>query len=274
MTERHAGRRVIITGAAGVYGTWFSEAFAREGSHLLLSDAQREPLLKLADRLRGQGARVDVHVADLTDSVEIDSLNAASEDLWGTPDILVNNAGIYPRGWLLTMNRSEFEQILAVNLLAPFQLTQAVARQMIDHNVHGCVVNISSQAAVATQPGGGPYSTSKAALEVFTRACALELAPYDIRVNAVSPGFAPGSTVSTLDDGYTARMIATIPLGRVAGPHDVSEAVLFLCSDKASFITGATLAVDGGRSAGTFRAGGPSDPKAGVAPGQRTGNVT
>lgn len=246
--------RVVVTGAAGIFGEWIAEAFAREGADLLLTDMRAEPLQQLADRLTGHGARVETQAADLTEPVEIDALAATVASTWGSPDVLVNNAGIYPRGWLLDMTRAHFENILSVNLLAPFQLTQAMARLMIDHGVHGSIVNITSGAAGSTQPGGGPYSTSKAALAMYTRACALELAPYDIRVNAVSPGFAPGSEVSALDEAHIAGMTESIPLGRTSGPKDAPEAVLFLCSEKASFITGTTITVDGGRTAGTFHA--------------------
>ncbi|HEX6443966.1 MAG TPA: glucose 1-dehydrogenase [Streptosporangiales bacterium] len=254
MTDEQDARRVVLTGAAGVFGTWMAEAFAREGAHLLLTDVRADPLRRLADRLSDAGARVEARVADLTDPADLDALAAASAELWGSPDVLVNNAGIYPRGWLLDMTRDHFERILAVNLLAPFQLTQALARQMIEHGVRGSVVNMSSGAAVSTQPGGGPYSTSKAALAMFTRSCALELAPYGIRVNAVAPGFAPGSEVSLLDDDHVGSMTRSIPLGRTSGPDDAPEAVLFLCSPQASFITGTTLTVDGGRTAGSFNA--------------------
>lgn len=254
MTDEHDAKRVVLTGAAGVFGTWIAEAFAREGAHLLLTDARREPLRRLAERLTGAGARVETRVADLTDPADLDAFAAAAAELWGSPDVLVNNAGIYPRGWLLDMTRADFEHILAVNLLAPFQLTQAVARQMIEHGVRGSIVNMSSGAAVSTQPGGGPYSTSKAALSMFTRASALELAPYGIRVNAIAPGFAPGSEVSVLDDDHIGSMTRSIPLGRTSGPHDAPGAVLFLCSENASFITGTTLTVDGGRTAGSFDA--------------------
>lgn len=247
-------QRVLITGAAGVFGTWISEAFARQGARLLLSDARPEPLQRLADRLAGEGAEVTTHRADLEREEQIAGLADACGSLWGTADVLVNNAGVYPRGRMLRISRAEFERIIAINLFAPFQLSQAIAGQMVEHAVHGSIVNISSGAALSTRPGGGPYSTSKAALAMLTRAFALELAPASIRVNAVAPGFAPGSEVSALDATYVEKMTRTIPLGRTSGPRDAPEAVLFLCSEQASFITGATITVDGGRTAGTFDA--------------------
>ena len=113
--------------------------------------------------------------------------------------------------------------------------------------------------------GSVPYSTSKTALERLTAGLALELAPHRIRVNAVSPGFAPGSTVSPLSPAYVDAMLTRIPLGRASGPDDAPNAILFLCSARASFITGATLAVDGGNSLGTV------DPTTGSAGGPPAG---
>lgn len=254
MPETHQGQRVVVTGAAGVFGEWISSAFARAGAELLLTDGRAEPLERVAGRLADEGVTVTAQVADLTDPTDIEALITSYGERWGSPDVLVNNAGIYPRGWLLQMTRGDLQHMLDVNLVAPFQLTQAVARQMIEHEVAGSVVNVTSGAAHSTQPGGGPYSTSKAALAMFTRASALELAPYGIRVNAVSPGFAPGSEVSHLDEGHIEGMTRSIPLGRTSGPYDAPEAVLFLCSERASFMTGSTITVDGGRTAGTFDA--------------------
>ena len=141
---------------------------------------------------------------------------------------------------------------VSLSTTAPFILTRDLARLLVAAGDGGAIVNISSTAAETTSVGSGHYSASKAGMAMITRAFALELAPHKIRVNAVTPGFAPGSVVSPLSDEYARRMIESIPLGRASGPHDASEAVLFLCSERASFITGTTLHVEGGRSAGTF----------------------
>jgi 3-oxoacyl-[acyl-carrier protein] reductase len=130
-----------------------------------------------------------------------------------------------------------------------------MAKLMIAARRKGSVVNISSGASRQMRSGSVPYCTSKTALERLTKGLALELAPYGIRVNAVEPGFAPGSIVSRLSAEYVSRMMARIPLGRTSGPGDAPEAVAYLCSDKASFITGAVLTVDGGNSIGAFEPG-------------------
>ena len=248
-----AGARVLITGAAGVHGAWLAEAFARQGARLLLVDLRAAELRALAQRLAPAAADVIEHAADLADRTALAALVDVVRERWGALDILVNNAGAYPREALLDLPTERWDRVLAINLTAPFILTRDLAALMIAAGVRGAIVNIGSGAAEGTSVGAGHYSASKAGLAMLTRAFALELAPHGIRVNAVSPGFAPGSAVSPLSDDYVRKMVETIPLGRTSGPHDASEAVLFLCSASASFITGTTLAVDGGRTAGTFR---------------------
>lgn len=248
-----ARKRVIVTGAAGLLGGWISEAFARENARLLLTDSRDAPLQACADRLREMGTDVITQTADLTDEVDIDALANLSADHWGSPDVLINNAGVYPGGWLMEASRADVERMSTINVMAPFQLTQSLAKQMISHQVHGSIVNVSSSAALSARPGFGPYSMSKAALAMMTRVFALELGPANIRVNSIDPGFAPGGEFSSVDDSHAKLMRESIPLGRTSGAHDAPEAILFLCSDRASFITGTTVTVDGGRMAGTFR---------------------
>jgi 3-oxoacyl-[acyl-carrier protein] reductase len=246
-------KRVVITGAAGIFGTWIAEAFARHGARICITDVRAEKLRALAKNPAFNEIELLTVHADLMLPDSIKMLSAEIEKKWGTADILVNNAGLYPRRTLLDASQSDWDEIITVNLTAPFLLTQTIAKQMISENVKGSIINISSGAAVGVKIGGAIYSTSKAALAMLTRGWALELAPYGIRVNSVAPGFAPGSEVSLLSDDYISQMIATIPIGRTSGPSDAPEAILFLCSSKASFITGALLNVDGGRVAGTYK---------------------
>ena len=171
---------------------------------------------------------------------------------WGAPDIVVNNAGIYTRFDLLTMDVADWDRVFGVNLRAPFLISREMAKLMIAEKVKGSIVNISSGAARRMRNGSVPYCTSKTAIERLSKGLALELAPYGIRVNVVEPGFAPGSEVSALTDDYVEKMRKGIPLGRTSGPEDAPAAIAYLCSEKASFITGAVLSVDGGNSIGTF----------------------
>jgi 3-oxoacyl-[acyl-carrier protein] reductase len=254
MPEYNTGRRVVVTGAAGVYGTWIAEAFAAEGARLLLVDFREAPLAALAGSLKKSAAQVLTFVCDLRDPAAAEAIAGLVREQWKSPDILVNNAGVYPHKPTMELTLEDWNAVMELNVTAPFLLIQALAGLMIEQGVRGSVVNMSSGAANTTRPGSVHYSTSKAALSMLTRGYALELAPHGIRVNAISPGFAPGSEVSHLNDEYVAMMTKSIPIGRTSGPGDSSQAVLFLCSEAASYITGTTLVCDGGRAAGTFGA--------------------
>jgi 3-oxoacyl-[acyl-carrier protein] reductase len=233
-----SGKKVIVTGAAGIHGGWIAAAFAREGARLCLSDLRP---IDMPAELQ--------HRTDLTDEASILDLAALVQAHWGAPDIVVNNAGVYPRDChLLTLPAGEWDRIFGVNLRAPFLLGREMAKLMIAAGTPGSIVNIGSGAARRMSQGSVPYCTSKTALERLTSGLALELAPHRIRVNVVEPGFAPGSEVSTLGAEYVQAMTARIPLGRTSGPDDASQAVLYVCSERASFVTGAVISVDGGNS--------------------------
>ena len=249
---RFRDRKVVVTGACGVFGTWIAEAFAREGATLCLSDMRGDDVAALAARL---GPGTLSHATELMDDSSMLGLVRMVEERWGAPDVLVNNAGVYPRGLMLDIPFAEWDRIMGVNLRAPFVLTREMARLMIARGTKGSVVNISSGAARRMRNGSAPYCISKTALERLSKGMALELAEHGIRVNTVEPGFAPGSKVNPLSDAYVAKMARGIPLQRTSGPGDAPEAVLFLCSDQAGFVTGATLSVDGGNSIGTFEPG-------------------
>ncbi|MDR1977156.1 MAG: SDR family oxidoreductase [Synergistaceae bacterium] len=264
-TSEFRNKRVVITGAAGIFGIWIAEAFAAHGSRLCLTDIRDEKLTEVANRASFKDIDLLVCPADLTKPDSIAELCASIEKEYATPDILINNAGLYTRHKLLDMTLADWEKMMAVNLTSTFLLTQAGAKMMIHEHVEGSIINISSGAAVGVSVGGGAYSTSKAALAMLTRAWALELAPHGIRINSVAPGFAPGSEVSGLPEEHVKNMLNSIPLERTSGPNDASEAILFLCSSKASFITGTTLSVDGGRTAGTYKKAPKTSPLRGEA---------
>jgi 3-oxoacyl-[acyl-carrier protein] reductase len=253
-TPRFTDKRVVITGAAGIYGGWIAAAFAAEGALLCLSDLRRDKLEAAVDRLGLDRARTLLHTTDLTDGASIRDLAACVAAAWQAPDIVINNAGVYPRtGILLNLDDAEFDRIMRVNVRAPFIVTKEMARLMIGQGVHGAFVNIGSGAARQMPTGSVTYCMSKTALERLSKGQALELAPHKIRVNVVEPGFAPGSDFSYLPPDYVERMTARIPLGRNSGPDDTPQMVLFLCSDHASYVTGAVVSVDGGNSIGTYQ---------------------
>ena len=248
------GKRVIVTGAAGIYGGWIAAAFAAEGAHLCLTDMRRDKLDAVAAKLGLDPATTLLEGCDLTDAVSIEAFAGRIAAQWGAPDVLINNAGVYPRtGVLIDLADAEFDRIMSVNVRAPFLMVKHMARLMVADHVAGAIVNIGSGAARQMPTGSVTYCMSKTALERLSKGQALELAPYKIRVNVVEPGFAPGSDFSYLPPEYVERMTARIPLGRNSGPDDTAQMVVYLCSPSASYITGAVISVDGGNSIGTYQ---------------------
>ncbi|MFE8150208.1 SDR family NAD(P)-dependent oxidoreductase [Brenneria goodwinii] len=251
-----ANKKVVITGAAGIFGRWIAAWFAREGAQLCLSDNRAEALQATVEQLGLDAATTLLHTTELTDNDSLLDLAAHVRQAWGAPDILINNAGIYTRFGLLEMDLADWDRVFDVNLRAPFVLMREMAQLMIGVGKQGCIVNISSGAARKMNQNSVPYCTSKSALERLSKGFALELAEYGIRVNVVEPGFAPGSEVSLLSGDYIKNMLARIPLGRASGPEDAPAAIGYLC--RASFITGAVLSVDGGNSIGTYQRPSPA----------------
>ncbi len=250
-----SGKRVVVTGACGVHGSWIAAAFAREGATLCLTDRREKEVHALVDRLKLPRATTLVHATELTDEASIIDCAKLVESHWGAADVVVNNAGVYPRGLLLELASGEWDRVMDINVRAVFLMTREFAKLMIAKKVRGNFVTISSGAARGMRNGSVPYCTSKTAVERLSKGFALELAEHGIRVNVVEPGFAAGSEVSPLTPTYVERMMKKIPLGRASGPHDTSNALLYLCSDQAAFVTGAVLSVDGGNSIGTFEPG-------------------
>jgi 3-oxoacyl-[acyl-carrier protein] reductase len=167
-------------------------------------------------------------------------------------DVLVNSAGIYPATPYLELDARTWDSVLNLNTRAPMLATVALAQRAVEAGRPANVVNISSGAALRARPGAAPYSTSKAALEMATRASALELGQYGIRVNAVAPGFVTvNSSVNPVTEEYAAAVSGN-PLGRRGEPDDIARAVVWLSGDEAAWITGETLRVDGGSATGAM----------------------
>jgi 3-oxoacyl-[acyl-carrier protein] reductase len=248
------GKRVVVTGAAGIYGGWIAAAFAREVATLCLSDMRGDLLPAVVQKLGLDPATTLTHATQLESVESIRELAALVERAWGCPDIIVNNAGVYPRtGVLINLEPAEYDRIMNVNVRAPFLVVQSMSRLMVAQGVAGAIVNIGSGAARQMPTGSVTYCMSKTALERLSKGQALELAPHKIRVNVVEPGFAPGSDFSYLPPDYVDRMTARIPLGRNSEPGDAAGMVMYLCSQSASYITGAVVSCDGGNSIGTFQ---------------------
>jgi NAD(P)-dependent dehydrogenase (short-subunit alcohol dehydrogenase family) len=246
-------KRILVTGAAAGIGLAIARGLVSAGAEVAMCDRDSEALERACEEL--DGARG--YVADLLDDAQIASLvkNVVGDGpLYG----LVNCAGVYPVTPFLELSVAEWDQVLGLNLRAPFLLTQAVARALVAAGASGAVVNISSSASVIARPGVAHYAASKAALNQLTKVLATELAPHDIRVNAVLPGVIETERVlaTTRDAAGQAELkakTARIPLERLGRPDEVVPLVVFLLSDAGSYCTGGLYPVDGGYTLGLSR---------------------
>lgn len=257
MPARWEDRTAVITGAASGIGRESSLALSRAGARVVLVDQDRDEVEKTRSLVRSGKAHI-VEV-DLLETGTENTIVDESVEEFGGVDILVNCAGIFPTRAALDMSAKEWDGVLNLNLRTPFLLSQAVARQMVSAGQPGSIMNIASTAGTVARPGAAHYCASKAALIMLTKVLAIEWAEHDIRVNAVAPGLVETPGVKSLltteeDNDEHQQKLAKIPMSRPGEAREIADAVVFLASDASSFVTGHTLFVDGGYSAGhTFR---------------------
>lgn len=234
------GKTVLVTGASGNIGQGIARRLAEAGAHIVAHYHQDEAAARqLVDRL-GSG---DVVRANLSDEAEVDEVFAH----W-RPDCVVNNAGTQPVQSLADMSIEDWRRMQASNVDSAFLVTQRAAARWHGAGQAGAIVNIASIEASDPAIGHAHYASSKAALVMFTRAAALEYGADGIRINAVSPGLIDNGRLNSEWPEGVSRWLSKVPLGRVGTPNDVADAVLFLLSPAASWITGVNLVVDGGMS--------------------------
>ncbi len=236
------GKRALITGASGGIGAAIARALHSQGAHVALSGTRQEALAGLAAAL---GSNAHVCPADLREPQAADALVAAAEVAMGPLDILVNNAGFTRDMLALRMKDEDWQAVLDVDLTAPFRLSRAVLKGMVRRR-SGRIIAISSVVGSIGNPGQANYAAAKAGLMGMTKALAKEVGSRSITVNLVAPGFIETAMTSNLGDELKKRMIDGIPAGRMGQPEDVAAAVVYLASDEAAWVTGATLHVNGG----------------------------
>jgi glucose 1-dehydrogenase len=243
MLKRLQDRSAIVTGAARGIGRAIVERLVAEGANVLMCDIDEATLRQSAQELAQPYLQVDVaRVAEVGRMIE------AAIERFGALDILVNNAGITHEADLLTLEEADFDRVMAVNLKSILFATQAAARHMIPRK-RGAIVNVSSVAAVLAHPMQIPYVVSKAAVKQATNVTAIALAPHNVRVNAVGPGTIESEMSRSVlaGDAVQAMVRSRTPLGRFGKPEEIAATVAFLASDDASYITGQTVYVEGGR---------------------------
>jgi len=246
MTERELdGQVALVTGATRGIGRAIAAALAAAGAHVIGTATTDEGAQSITEHLRGIDANADGRRLDVRDAGAIDSTVKDIESRHGAIGILVNNAGITRDNLLVRMKDDDWDAIMATNLKPAYQLAKAVLRGMMKAR-RGRIIQIGSVVGSAGNPGQTNYAAAKAGLVGFTKSLALEVASRDITVNCVAPGFIDTDMTQAMADAQREGLLARIPLGRLGTPADIANAVLFLASPRAAYITGATLHVNGG----------------------------
>jgi NAD(P)-dependent dehydrogenase (short-subunit alcohol dehydrogenase family) len=236
------GQRALVTGATLGIGRAAALQLARDGAEVVVHGRDALRGGETVDEITAAGGTASFVAADLGDANDVQWL--ASEV--GDADILVNNAGIALFGPTAEFDRSAFDKMFAINVRAPFFLVAAFAPGMAAKG-HGSIVNLSSMAGGVGLVGGGAYGATKASLEAMTRAWAAEYSASGVRVNAIAPG--PVYTATPSGPEFIKALGETTPMNRASQPEEIAEVIAFLASPRASYITGTTVAVDGGRRA-------------------------
>lgn len=236
------GKRALVTGATGGIGGEIAKALHAQGAVVGLSGRNADKLASLAGEL---GERAFVFAADLSTAEQVDALVKDATEKMGGIDILVNNAGLTRDNLSMRMKDEEWQEVIDVNLTAPFRLARAVQRGMMKAR-WGRIINISSVVGTTGNPGQVNYCASKAGMTGWTKAMAQEIASRNITVNCIAPGFIATAMTDALDDGQKDKINATIPAGRMGQPGEIAAASVYLASDEAAYVTGQTIHVNGG----------------------------
>ena len=236
------GKTALVTGASGGIGAAIAKALHGAGATVAISGTRTEPLEALAGEL---GQRVHVLPCNLSDAAAVEALPKQAAEAMGSVDILVNNAGITKDNLFMRMSEEEWASVLDVNLTATMRLCKGVVRGMMKAR-WGRIVNISSIVGATGNPGQANYAASKAGMVGMSKSIAYEVASRGITVNCVAPGFIATAMTDKLTDEQKDKINVQIPAARMGTPEEIAAAVLYLASNEAAYVTGATLHVNGG----------------------------
>jgi len=255
-------RVVIVTGAAKGIGYACARRFFEDGSRVVIADSDEAAGANAIQQLGAEPSRAIFVACDVSDKLAVHNLIAETLSSFGRIDILINNAGIALKGGILDLTEEQFDEVLAVNLRGAFLVSKAVVTHMVNEIENRddrsrlserpyAIINMSSINDKVALPDYLAYTVSKGGLRQMTKSMALELAPYGIRVNAIGPGSVKTDMLGSVvgDQTAMARTLSRTPLGRVALPDEVAGVAAFLASEDASYVTGETIYVDGGRLA-------------------------
>ena len=259
MTRRMQDKVALVTGGASGIGRVTAQAFAREGVKVIVvSDVNIQGAEETVRLIKDTGGEATFIKCDVSKAQEVETMVNKGVEIYGSLDYAFNNAGIGPDGKRITVfpisdcPEEIWDRMLDVNLKGVWLCMKYEIRQMVTQR-RGVIVNTSSVGALKPIPGFGPYAASKAGLIVLTKTAALECAPFGIRVNVICPGLTArtqlADNLSSANPEEKEQMLKAVPMARMGEPEEIAEAVIWLCSDSASFITGHVMPIDGGLAA-------------------------
>ncbi|MGE8614687.1 MAG: SDR family NAD(P)-dependent oxidoreductase [Achromobacter veterisilvae] len=247
---RMANKNVVVTGGASGIGLATARRCLEEGARVVIADlAAAENSLKAAQAADPLLNTARFIAADVTSADSVDALFRELAATWNAVDGVFNNAGIARGGPAVDVRDEDYLRVLDVNLHGVFRVARAAMRAMFAQG-HGSIVNCASVLGSSGRPGASAYCASKGGVVNLTRALAMEAAPFQVRINSVSPGFVDTPLLAAMPDDRRQALLRLHPMGRLGRDTEIAHAVLFLLSDEASFVTGSNLVVDGGYSAG------------------------
>lgn len=236
----------LITGASNGIGKQLALSFSEAGYDVVINYASSEAAaLEVSAQCTALGAKTLVLGCDVSDYVAVGKMVQATIDTFGKIDVLINNSGITKDGLILRMKESDFDEVIAVNLKGAFNTIQQVSKHMLRAKA-GRIINMSSVIGVIGNAGQANYAASKGGVIALTKSLAREFASRNITVNAIAPGFIQTKMTDVLSEDVKAAILKQIPLARFGLPQDIADCALFLASDKASYISGQVIHVDGG----------------------------
>lgn len=242
-------RVALITGSARGLGKAFAKTLASEGAKVVINDVNETLGMEVQRDLRHSGYQAAFVKADVTNRSEVEVMIKTAISRFGGLDILVNNAGLMRGGLVHEMEDDSWDEVLNVHLNGTFNCSHFALKYMLKKK-YGKIINISSRAALGLASHAN-YAAAKSAINGFTRSLALEVAPHNILVNAIAPGWTQTDMTKGFSEAFQKERISRIPLGRIGQPEDIAPLLLFLASDESNFITGQVIYVDGGMSIGS-----------------------
>lgn len=240
------GKVVVVSGGARGIGRVTAEMFASHGARVVITDVLRNQGQKVAENIRSTGAEAEFYELDITDAVTVERVYKQIEDRFGAIDVLVNNAAIWRGAEVLKVGLEDWDAVFEVNVKGTLNCSQAAGRIMRRQH-SGSIVNVSSIDALFANRGNAAYAASKAAIIQMTRSFGLELAKYNINVNCVVPGTIERESHLVLEPAEREAVCKVVPMRRIGKMEEVASVIVFLASQAASFMTGQTVIVDGGR---------------------------